>query len=116
MAERRSERLKVVLTVAEREEQAAAAQLGEAREQLEREQAQLSQLEDYRAQYLADYRQQWQGVNAQALMSYSNFLQRLGEALGGQQHRLAQVRQQMDQCRRHWQEKYHRRRSLEEMI
>ncbi len=116
MAERRSERLKVVLMVAEREEQAAGVRLGEAKQALEREEAQLSQLQDYRAQYLADYRQQRRGVDARALMSYSGFLQRLGEALGGQEQKLAQVRQQLDQRREEWQQKYHRRQSLAEMI
>jgi|GEM_PF-405680 len=116
MAEQRSERLKVVLMVAEREEQAAAARLGEARQQLEQEEGQLAQLQDYRDQYLADYREQRRGVNAQSLMSYSGFLQRLGDALGGQEQKLALVRQQLEQCQRQWQEKYHRRRSLEDMI
>lgn len=116
MAEQRSERLKVVLMVAEREEQAAAARLGEARQQLEREEGQLAQLQEYQAQYLADYRERRRGVDARSLMSYSGFLQRLGEALGGQEQKLAQVRHHLDQCRRQWQEKYHRRRSLEDMI
>ncbi len=116
MAERRSERLKVVLMVAERDEQAAAARLGEAKQALEREDAQLGQLQDYQAQYLADYRQQRRGVDARALMSYSGFLQRLGEALSGQEQKRALVLQQLEQCRQQWQEKYHRRQSLEEMI
>ncbi len=116
MAKQRSERLKVVLMVAEREEQAAAIRLGEARQALEQEEAQLAQLQDYREQYLADYRKQRQGVDARALMSYSGFLQRLGEALGGQEQKLAQVRQQLDHHRLEWQEKYYRRQSLAEMI
>lgn len=116
MAERRSQRMKVVLQLAEREEQAAAARLGEQQQLLEREQAQLSQLEDYRQQYLDDYARPRQGVTAEALMSYSGFLQRLGEAVSGQQQKLAMVDQAREQCRREWEQRYHRRRSLEDMI
>ncbi|WP_027329198.1 flagellar export protein FliJ [Marinimicrobium agarilyticum] len=116
MAERRSQRMKVVLQLAEREEQAAAARLGEQQQLLEREQAQLSQLQDYRQQYLDDYARPRSGVTAEALMSYSGFLQRLGEAVTGQQQKLAMVNQAREQSRREWEERYHRRRSLEDMI
>lgn len=116
MAERRSQRMKVVLQLAEREEQAAAARLGEQQQLLEREQAQLRQLEDYRQQYLDDYARPRRGVTAEALMSYSGFLQRLGEAVSGQQQKLAMVDQAREQCRREWEQRYHRRRSLEDMI
>ncbi|WP_347330249.1 flagellar export protein FliJ [Marinimicrobium locisalis] len=116
MAERRSQRMRVVLQVAEREEQAAAAKLGEQQEALKHEQAQLGQLQEYRQQYMNDYARQRSGVSAEALMSYSGFLQRLGEAVDGQQQKLAMVQQSREHCRREWEEKYHRRRSLEDMI
>ncbi|WP_341939238.1 flagellar export protein FliJ [Marinimicrobium sp. C2-29] len=116
MAERRSERLRVVVMLAEREEQAAAARLGEQRALLENEQAQLGQLEDYRNQYVEDYHRLRHNVQPEMLMSYSGFLQRLGQALEGQQQRLAQVQQGMEQRREEWQQKYHRRRSLEDLV
>jgi len=116
VAERRSQRLAVVVMLAEREEQAAAARLGEQRGTLEREQQQLAQLQDYRTQYIQDYQQLRSGATPQALMSYSGFLQRLGEAVTGQEQRLAQVRTLLEQCRAQWQEKYHRRRSLQELV
>lgn len=116
MAERRSQRMKVVLQVAEREEQAAAARLGEQQQMLERERAQLSQLQDYRQQYMDNYARPRGSVTAEALMSYSGFLQRLGEAVSGQQQKLAMVDQAREQCRLEWEQRYHRRRSLEDMI
>jgi len=116
VAERRSQRLTVVVMLAERDEQAAAALLGEQQATLEREQQQLAQLQDYRAQYIEDYQQLRTGATPQALMSYSGFLQRLGEAVTGQEQRLAQVQGLLEQCRAQWQEKYHRRRSLQELV
>lgn len=116
MAERRSERLAAVVMLAEREEQAAAARLGEQRATLEREQQQLVQLQDYRTQYIDDYQQMRTGATPQMLMSYSGFLQRLGDAVAGQEQRMAQVRGLLEQCRAQWQEKYHRRRSLQELV
>lgn len=116
MAARRSERLAVVLRIAEREEQAAASRLRERRDHVEREQQQLAQLEAYRGQYFSDYREMTQGVDAATLQSYSGFLQRLGDALAGQQQKLAQAHQWLEQGRMEWQRRYHRRCSLEEMI
>lgn len=116
MAEQRSKRLAVVLMLAEKEEQAAAARLGEQQGALEGEQQQLAQLEDYREQYVLDYKQLRTGATPQALMSYSGFLQRLSEAVAGQEQRLIQVRQLVELRRAEWQEKYHRRRSMQELI
>lgn len=116
MAERRSQRLKAVIMLAGREEQAAAVRLAEQRALLDSEQQQLTQLEDYRHQYLDEYHQLRTNVQPQSLMSYSSFLQRLSQAVEGQRQRLAQVRQGLEQSRAHWQEKYHRRRSLEDLV
>lgn len=116
MAERRSQRLVAVLMLAEREEKAAATALGEHQAQLDGERQQLGQLLDYRSQYLADYQQLRSSATAQALMSYSGFLQRLGGAISGQEQRLDQVRRALEQSRSHWQEKYYRRQSLEELV
>lgn len=114
--ERRSERLKAVVMLAEREEQAAAARLAEQQSSLEGEQQQLGQLQDYRSQYLHDYDQLRTNATPQALMSYSGFLGRLSDALAGQEQRLQQVQQALELRRAEWQQKYHRRRSLEQLV
>lgn len=116
MAESRAKRLQIVLTLAERHEQAAAKQLGERRAQVEFEQEQLTQLDEYAEQYLQTYRDRRQGLYAEELITYSGFIQRLGAAREDQQAKLERVTRHYEQGLQVWREKYHRRKSIAEMI
>lgn len=115
MSARRLRQMRAVLELAEREERDAGVRFAEQRRQTEHEREQLEQLEDYRRQYLADY-PRYSGVDPASLQSYSEFLQRLGQAVDGQRHQLARVREQLEQARQHWQSRHHRRQTLEEMV
>lgn len=116
MAEPRSQRMQVVLMLAERKEQAAAQRLGQYREQVQAEQAQLQQLEDYAEQYLNSYAARTTNVYAQELISYSSFIQRLEDAKKDQQTKLERMQQALEQIQGDWQEKYQRRRSIEDLV
>ena len=116
MAESRAKRLRAVLLLAQREEDAAAGQMGKARDLVAEEQQQLVQLREYRQEYVWEYQQQRSGVRPEVLMSYSGFIQRLSQAVTGQEHKLAQLEGQLEECQAVWQEKHHRRKTLADLI
>lgn len=116
MAEPRSQRMQIVLMLAERHEQAAAQRLSSYREQINAEQAQLQQLEEYAAHYLDTYGSLKSGLHAQDLISYSGFIQRLGDAKKEQQVKVARMMQTLDQLQQDWRGKYRRRESIQELI
>jgi len=116
MAEGRAQRLRVVLLLAQREEDAAAQQMGKARDLVVEEEQQLVQLHEYRHQYVMDYQRQRSGVQPQVFMSYSGFIQRLSQAVAGQEQKLAQLEAQLHQLQAVWQEKHHRRKTLSDLI
>lgn len=108
--------MQIVLSLADRTEQAAAQRLTEYREQVTAEQQQLTQLDEYTEQYLHSYAERKSGLYAQELISYSNFIQRLGEARQEQQLKLARMLQALEQIQRDWREKHQRRKSIQELI
>ena len=116
MAESRSQRMQIVLTLAERHEQAAAQRLGNFREQVNAEQEQLRQLEEYAAHYLDTYGSLKTGLHAQDLISYSSFIQRLGDAKKEQQAKIARLMQALDQLQQEWRDKHRRRESIQDLI
>ena len=116
MAESRAKRLRTVLLLAQREEDAAAGQMGKARDLVAEEQQQLLHLREYRHQYVLAYQQQRSGVRPEVLMSYSGFIRRLSQAMTGQEHKLAQLEAQLQQLQAFWQEKHHRRKTLADLI
>lgn len=116
MAQSRSQRMQVVLVLAERQEQAAAERVGAARQQLRAEEEQLSQLQEYAQQYLNAYGACKDNVRAEQLMGYSSFLQRLEQAKNDQQQRLSRVQQQLDVVIGVWQQAYQKRESIKNLI
>lgn len=116
MAESRAKRLQIVLTLAERHEQAAAQQVADWRAQVAAEQEQLQQLEEYSEQYLQTYRARKSGLHAEELITYSAFIQRLNAVCAEQKVKLERVIQQHELSLKVWREKHHRRRSIGEMI
>lgn len=116
MAELRSKRMQIVLSLADRTEQAAAQRLMQYREQVNAEQQQLLQLEQYTEQYLHNYAERKSGLYAQELISYSSFIQRLDQARQEQQLKLSRMLQALEQIQRDWREKHQRRKSIQELI
>jgi flagellar FliJ protein len=116
MTESRAKRMKTVLSLAEKREQAAARLLGEWRKQLATEQAQLQQLVEYRDHYQQVYANRSQVSRASDLITYSSFLQRLIAACKDQEQKISLVQRQYDISLQAWQQSYHRRQSLAQMI
>ena len=117
MANSRAARLAPVVEMAEREEREAARQMAHMQGLLARAEAQLGELERYRA----DYQQQWisegrQGVSGQWLMNYQRFLSQLETAIGQQLQSIAWHRHNLDKARELWQQRYTRVEGLRKLV
>lgn len=116
MAQSRSQRMQVVLVLAERNEQKAGQQFSQYRTQVEQEQEQLRQLDDYANQYLQEYSSRKTAVKAQELIAYSTFIQRLDEARKDQLNRLNRMQVTLNKLQQVWQVAYQKRESIKDLI
>ena len=100
-----------------RAEREAARQLAHCQGLLGKAEAQLGELERYRA----DYQQQWitegsKGVSGQWLMNYQRFLSQLETAVGQQQQSLEWHRANLEKVRALWQQRYARLEGLRKLV
>ncbi|ACE83678.1 flagellar export protein FliJ [Cellvibrio japonicus] len=116
MAESRAQRIRVVLTLAQRQEDTAAERLGQYRDQVRGEEEQLAQLRDYAAQYTQDYASQRQGIYAHQLMNYSGFVARLGELCREQEAKLKRMQLTLNKMQEQWRQCHQKRKSIEDLI
>ncbi|WP_049721810.1 flagellar export protein FliJ [Gilvimarinus polysaccharolyticus] len=116
MAKRRSERLNVVLKVAEHHEREAAGYLAKYQQQLAAERLQLEQLEEYRGNYLREYGDISAVHTAADMTRYSDFIRRLVGAIDEQVRKVASAREQCDKVQQYWQQRRQKRKSLESLI
>ncbi len=112
----RSKRMEVVLSLARREEDAAATRLGEVQRLLAEEQAQLQQLEDYLREYRENFNSRTRGLRGEELATFTGFTQRLIQAREQQRGRIGQVSEQVDKVRTIWHMKHHKRRSIADLV
>ncbi len=116
MAESRAKRMKVVLTLAERQEEDAAQKLRQFRDQLAQENRQLQELRDYSKQYLDAQGGLRQGVFAHELINYSSFIRRLNEACNEQEAKVVRMQGMLTNLQNQWQIKHRKRKSIEDLI
>ncbi|ALP52677.1 hypothetical protein Tel_05665 [Candidatus Tenderia electrophaga] len=98
-----SRRFEPIADLARNSEREAAKALGQALQQLEAHQAQLQQLIDYQAEYrrrLSDSASQ--GMNAQALNEYREFVAKLAQAIDRQERVVEQLRRELEDSKRYW--------------
>ena len=117
MAVSRAARLAPVVEMAERAEREAARQMAHMQGLLAKAEAQLGELERYRA----DYQQQWisegsKGVSGQWLMNYQRFLSQLESAIGQQTQSVNWHRDNLDKARGAWQQRYARLEGLRKLV
>ena len=117
MADSRAARLAPVIEMAERAEREAARQLAHCQGLLGKAEAQLGELERYRA----DYQQQWisegsKGVSGQWLMNYQRFLTQLETAIGQQRQAAAWQQDNVNKARELWQQRYARLEGLRKLV
>jgi len=111
-----AQRLQPVIQQASKLEQEAAAKLAQCQQQLTRQQAQLTAL----LRYQADYQQGWQHLtgqsqNAQALHDYRRFLQQLQSTIGTQQSRVESSQAQLQAAQEHWRQQHSKSEALHKL-
>lgn len=108
----RSDRIEVVVDLAQRTMDQAADNFRDAVEMLEAEQQRLADLEQYYQSY-----SERSGVGGQVfrpaqLIGARQFIQHLKDAITQQEHTLAKAEHQLEVCRTQWQETHLKHKSL----
>lgn len=116
MATKRSQRLGVVLMLAERHEQEAADYLAKHQALVNEQRQKAEELVEYRSGYVAQYASSQGGMRPDDLLRYSQFIQQLGDAIKQQEQALAQLSEQLAKLRQHWHGQHLRRRAIEDLI
>lgn len=116
MAQKRSQRMVIVLQLAERAEQEAAEKLAVAREQLGNDEQQLTQLQDYHNDYIHQINSKTGAQSVQQMMADRSFVGQLQQAVDVQQQKIASTRQHYQQQLNQWQLAYHKRSNIEDLI
>ncbi|MDO8273134.1 MAG: flagellar export protein FliJ [Gammaproteobacteria bacterium] len=113
---KRSQRLAVVVTLAQRKADESARALAYIQQRLQADQQQLQQLEEYLVEYRTSLQTQGQqGVSAQQFRVFVSFSQNVERAIEQQKQQVATVIRQVDQVRRHWQRLDARHKGLEKL-
>ncbi len=116
MATKRSQRLGVVLMLAERHEQEAADYLAKHQALVNEQRQKAEELVEYRSGYVVQYASSQGGMRPDDLLRYSQFIQQLGDAIKQQEQALAQLSEQLAKLRQHWHGQHLRRRAIEDLI
>lgn len=113
----RVKRMQPVLRIAEIEVDRAGQQVAVAAQQLQREQQKLTQLSSYQQEYGQRMITAGQaGISADQLRLYDRFREQLENALTHQKTRIAQCETVLENCKKQWQEKDIRYKSLEKLL
>lgn len=117
MAVKRSQRLQVVLSVAERKRKEADRFLAEAQKRVSQGEVGVAQLQVY----LKEYQQQFtasgqQGISIGALQTQQAFMYKINSTIHDQERALEQAREQLQQVRVYWQQTYARQKGIERLI
>ncbi|GAA0688919.1 hypothetical protein GCM10009104_14020 [Marinobacterium maritimum] len=117
MSKQRSQRLEVVLAVAERKRREAERFLADAQQRVSQGEQGIFQLQNY----LGEYQQQFtvtgqQGVSIGALQSRQAFMQKISNTVQQQEQALVQAREQLQQVQAYWQQTYAREKGIERLI
>lgn len=115
---RQSERLKVVLELEQRREQAALEQFQAAQEALRQQTDRLAELERYQGEYQQQLRNDGAGgpIPVSRLQTGQAFISQLSQAISGQQMQVRQAHRRFDEARREWQKAWERREGMARFI
>ena len=112
---KRSERMKIVKTLAEREEQQERLHMGESQLRLDEEQGRLEELKKYRQSYNVKRRLD-DGLPASRWQDYHRFLGRLEQAVATQENVVRDGKSRREAHRQRWMVKQQRLESLSRII
>ncbi|TVQ70949.1 MAG: flagellar export protein FliJ [Oceanospirillales bacterium] len=116
MSKPRSQRLGVVLGLAERQKEAADRYLAESQQRLQHAETQLVQLQDYMLEYQQQFTQAGQrGLTTDQLRQHQAFIGRLEQAMRQQHETIRVARQQLEQVKQYWQSVYARYKGIQKL-
>ncbi|MFL0797356.1 MAG: flagellar export protein FliJ [Cellvibrionaceae bacterium] len=114
---KRSQRMNVVLQMAEREEQDSVAWLSQCRETLQAAEDQLAQMIDYEKTFALEIKEMGaQGVHPQRYQRYQLFYSQLKEAQAAFQGNIRQCEAAVEMALKGWQALHARRLNIEDLI
>lgn len=114
---KKSQRISPIKNLAENNESKAASQLGQSNQTLLQHQNRLTELLDYRQEYLQRFNDSGKaGMSGSQLQQYQQFIAKLDVAIAQQKQHIAQLNQQCEQARQHWQQKHNRTQALDKTM
>lgn len=116
MTKPRSQRLGVVLGLAEKQKEAADRYLADSQQRFQQAESQLIQLQNYMLEYQQQFTQAGQqGLTTDQLRQHQAFIGRLEQALRQQHETIRVARHQLDQVKQYWQSVYARYKGIEKL-
>lgn len=114
---KRSQRLQIVLQLAQQKEEAAQQELLQAHTRLQREQDKLVQLQQYQAEYVDNLKAQTgRQMSALQYQTMTQFISRLSVAISEQRRQIQMVGMAMERVEAKWRELYQKRQKMGELI
>lgn len=110
--EKRSQRLQIVVDIAEQEENDAAAIFEAAKSALQKELSALASIDDYYADYHKQFSQQNRGVRAADLMKSRAFLTQLAEMRDAQRLKVDLAQRDMQTAQETWHKSHLKHKGL----
>lgn len=113
---KRSQRLKLVLELAERKKKQADQFLAASRQRVEQDRVAMAQLD----QYLSEYQQNYLGRNAEGLSgaelcAQQAFMQKIQDAKVAQQQAMEQNRKELAVVEQHWKQAYGKMQGMQKL-
>lgn len=117
MKKKRSERLSVVMDLEERKKKQADKFLADHIQRVENDKVQLKQLEDYLAEYQAEYQKTCtQGISVQSLTTYQAFMAKVSNVIEQHKKSMQYNVEQLAGVRQYWMKIYARKNAVGSLI
>lgn len=114
---KKSQRISPIKNLAENNENKAASQLGQSNQALLQHENRLTELLDYRQEYLQRFNESGKvGMSGSQLQQYQKFIAKLDTAIAQQKQHIVLLNQQREQARHHWQQKHNRTQALDKTM
>jgi len=115
---KKSERLKIVLDVAKRNEQKALDALTGKRRYLDQQQEQLDGLKSYQVQYMTEMKTNMTGgsLSVQNLQTYQSFMSQIDQAIQQQKNTLQIAQQEYNLALENWTAYHQKRKGMFDLI
>jgi flagellar FliJ protein len=113
---KRSQRIKTIVEIKAAQEKSSLEALGASQRKLLATQAQVESLRKYRQEYQDRFRQLGGvGISVVQLLEFRSFMDKLDQAIAGQEHTLSECETDLMMKRKIWEGLHHRTQSLQKV-